>query len=402
VFIDDEQGLEFLEAAIDELNPDTQGNELALAISAIGRFHHHRSQYQQALTYTERARQIAEPLDEPFTLTAIYCYLAGTHQHLAEFERSMEWAWRTIALGEQKDYPLAIAAGYEYLAEASDTMGEWQDALEFADQDRQIGEKTGMLMRVAWAELSFAYAYSGLGDLPAAEEAGQKSLEIAETMGDSRLAILACAQLALVQTDLNREETAEQNARNAVERGIALNNPHMLCVSLTAFAYWYMQHGEWEDAFEHLDQADCVIAKTENRFNPLVSGPRYAEVSLGVGKLEKATEIVERTLALAREAPASHIEAVTHRVQAQIFAAQGAWDEAARCFEEAVAQLEQLGSRLELGRALYHRGRMQADLGEVTDARASLTRALGIFQDCSARLDEERTRAALDSLEDGA
>ena len=53
---------------------------------------------------------------------------------------------------------------------------------------------------------------------------------------------------------------------------------------------------------------------------------------------------------------------------------------------------------LELGRALYHRGKAQAKRGQVDVARVSLTRALGIFQDCSAKIDAERTRAALDPL----
>jgi tetratricopeptide (TPR) repeat protein len=224
---------------------------------------------------------------------------------------------------------------------------------------------------------------------------------MAEAMGDSRLAIIASAQLAVVQTDLDREETAEQNARNAVERGIALSNPYILCTSLAALAYWHMRYGEWEKAYEHLSQRARMIAKTDNRFIPLVSGPRYAEASLGVGQLEKATEIVERTLALASEAPSPHFGAVTRRVQAQILVAQGAWDEATRCFDNAIVQLEQLGSRLELGRALYHWGMMQAKRGQVDGARASLARALEILQDCNAKNDTDRVRTALDSLEFG-
>ena len=60
----------------------------------------------------ERARQIAEPLDEPVTLAFIYGNLAGLHHNLAQLDRSMEWAWHAIAFGERKNYPPAIATGY--------------------------------------------------------------------------------------------------------------------------------------------------------------------------------------------------------------------------------------------------------------------------------------------------
>jgi DNA-binding SARP family transcriptional activator len=397
--VGDERGREFLEAAINELNPDTQGNELALATCYIGRFHHFRGQHRQALTHLERARQIAEPLDEPHTLTHIYVYLAGAHLLLAEFDKSMEWARQAIALGEQKTYPLAIMFGYEYLAEVSVGMGKWQDALEFAGQERQIGERIGLLGLVAWAENNFATAYYGLGDLLAAEKAGRKSLEMAEAVGDFRLAVLAGAQLSIIQTDLGQAEIAEENAKTAVQRGIDRNLVQMVHPSLGALAHCHMQYGDWENAIKHLDQFARVIAESDNRYDSLLNGPQYAEASLRTGQLDKAVEIVERTLTQSREAPSRHIEAVARRVQAQILAAQGAWDEAARCFDEAIARLEQLGSRLELGRALYHRGTMQADRGEAQDARTSLARALEIFQASSAKIDAEGACSALDSLE---
>ena len=389
-----------MEAAISELNPDMQGNELALATASIGRFHHYHGQHQQALAYLEQARQIAEPLDDPRTLFPIWFYLAGAYQQLAELDKSIEWARRSITLGEQKNYPPSVVVGYEYLTEASVLMGKWQDALKFAEKEIEIGNMIGHLDAVGWAELNLAYIYYGLGDLIAAESAAQKSLNRARATGNSRLAVYAVARLSIVQTDLGKIELAEQNARNAVDQVTDLDQTSMMARrSLYALAYWHVQHGEWKNAFEHLNQAASIIAETDNRYYPLINAPLYAEASLQVGQLEKAAELVERTLALAREAPSPHIEAVTRRVQAQILAAQDSWDKAERAFDDAIAQLDELGSRLELGRALYHRGEMQTKRGETDAARASLTRALGIFQDCSAKIDAQRTRAALDSWE---
>ncbi|UCC65328.1 MAG: hypothetical protein JSV36_09920 [Anaerolineae bacterium] len=193
----------------------------------------------------------------------VYALLAGAHKLLAQFDTSFEWARHAVALGERKNYPIAIAAGYEYLAEAAVSMGKWQDALEFAGQERRVAEKTGMLNRIAWADLSFADAYYGLGDLPAAEEAAQTSLDRAEEIGESRLAIIAGASLSLIQADLGQTNTAEKNARNAVERGIDLNSPAILFESLEALAYWHMQYGDWEDANRYLDQCARVIAESE-------------------------------------------------------------------------------------------------------------------------------------------
>ncbi|MCP4536609.1 MAG: hypothetical protein GY832_05635 [Chloroflexi bacterium] len=397
--VGDERGQEILESAINELNPDTQGNELALATASMGRFHHYLGQLRQALVYLEQARQIAEQLDDPRTWRYIYIYLAGAHQQLAELDQSTEWARRSIALGEQKSYPPSVVVGYEYLTEASILMGKWQDALEFAEQEIKSANTIGHLIEVSWAKFNLAYTYYGMGDLLAAEKAVQKALEMAKELADSRLAVFAVAQLSIIQTDLGQTEMAEKNVKNAVQRGAEITHMQTVCRSLGALAYWHTQYGNWEDALDHLDHAAGIIAETDNRYELLLIDPRRAEASLRAGKLEKATEIIERTLALAREAPSPHIKAVALRVQAQILASQGSWDKAARAFDGAIIQLDQLGSRLELGRALYYQGDMQAKRGEADGARAPLTRAFEIFQDCHAKTDAERTRAALDSLE---
>jgi hypothetical protein len=60
---------------------------------------------------------------------------------------------------------------------------------------------------------------------------------------------------------------------------------------------------------------------------------------------------------MTRLANARHYEALALRVHGQILARRGIWNEATHAFAEAIRRLEDLGSRLELGRALYHRAR---------------------------------------------
>ncbi|MCP4536608.1 MAG: protein kinase [Chloroflexi bacterium] len=233
-----EQGLGLLEDAINELNPDTQGNELALATASLGRFYHNRGQHRRALAYLEQARQIAEPLDDPRLWHYVCIYLAGAHQQLAEFDKSMEWARHSITFGEQNSYPPSIAIGYEYLTEASVLMGKWQDALKFAEQEIEIAKNTGQLIAVSWAERNLADTCYGLGDLRAAKDAIQKSLDMAKAMGNFRLAVNASARLSIIQTDLGQVELAGQNARNVVEQASDFDQILiMVWSSLYALAY---------------------------------------------------------------------------------------------------------------------------------------------------------------------
>ena len=149
--IGDPQGLARLEEALVELDPATQAAPLALATALVGRHHHYRTHHRKAIEYLERARQLAEPLDDAFALVNIYTYLAGAHQHLLAYDESDRWARASIELGERRDFPVGTAMGYEFLAENAAGRGHWQDALRYAALDDEHGRKTGSLARIAWS-----------------------------------------------------------------------------------------------------------------------------------------------------------------------------------------------------------------------------------------------------------
>ena len=101
--VGDSRGLVCLEQALSELDPRTQTNALALATALVGRYYHYRTEHRKAIEFLERARQLAEPLDDPETLCNIYSYLAGAHQHLLQYDESDRWARATITLGEHRN-----------------------------------------------------------------------------------------------------------------------------------------------------------------------------------------------------------------------------------------------------------------------------------------------------------
>jgi tetratricopeptide (TPR) repeat protein len=175
----------------------------------------------------------------------------------------------------------------------------------------------------------------------------------------------------------------------------------LVCQGLDALAHWHMQAGDPQAALTCVEEAVDAAALTDSRLVQLFVGPRHAEAQLAVGNPPKAAELAHQAVLLAREVDARHYLAVTRRVLGQILAVQAEWDAAAGEFEAAVAGLDELGSRLELGRTLYHQGEMQALRGEHEAAHTSLERALAIFDACSAEIDMGRARTALEALAAG-
>ncbi len=394
----DERGFGFLHAALHELNPTTQTNELAVANAMLGRLHHYRGQYPLAIEFLERARQLAEPSDDASTLGDIYAYLAGAYVQLARFDKSMDWARRGVTLGERKNYPLAAALGYEFLGMASFCLGNWPDTLVFAARAREIGEKIGSLDHLAWAEFCQGVALYGKGDLPAAVAAARTAAETAVEIGDGRLAVLARARLVLVEADLGAEEAARTDAELALAYSGELGQTYMQSEGHWGTAYLHLRREAYELAAGFYEQYTEFLTGMDNRCMPLLLGADHAEAYWGAGRLEEAAQIIAEHLTIAREAQSRHYEAVARRVQGQIFMAQKLWNEAGQAFDEAIATLDSLGSRLELGRAFYYRGRLRHTLGHAEAARADWTQARTLFQETGARPMLWRTHLALGQL----
>ena len=119
---------------------------------------------------------------------------------------------------------------------------------------------------------------------------------------------------------------------------------------------------------------------------------RYKSVSLSMAALADDTLPFpsEFNSVVSALAAAQHGVGCARRVQGQILAAQGRTSEAEAAFDEAVATLEKLGSRVELGRAYEQRALMRRTLGQAEAARADLQRALSLFVACGASIDRGR------------
>lgn len=383
--VGDRRGVEFVRAALSELNTDTQANELAMAWATLGRYSTYGGQYSQAIDFLERARHLAEPLGNSEALLTCYHFLAGTLQQLARYHQSIEWARQCVALGERANYPLAVVYGYMYLAEDSYLLGKWQDTLTYAARQRQMAEEIGSQINMAWSEWCRAVAGYGQGNLLKALDAAHGALAMAETFGDKRLVVLIKSLLSRIECDLGEEEAAQADAEYALERADESGEVLMKCASRHALAVLHLQREEWETAVQIYEQCAEILTGTENRNMQLLIWPTYAEAYWAWGRLDRAAEIIADGLALAEDAQSRHFEGVARRVQGQIFMAQKRWDDAERAFNKAIATLDELGSHLELGLACYWRGVMGYHCGDWEPAHSDLVRARLLFQETGAK-----------------
>ena len=396
--IGDERGLPYLEDALAELDPETQTHELALSTACMGRYYHYRTEHRKAIEFLERARHMAEPLDNPSSLIPIYLFLAGAHQHLLSYKESDHWSRLVIALGERTKNPEAIAGGNEFLSENAAQRGFWDDALAYAELDRINGEKCGSLARVAWSDFSKVLGLRGKGRLVESRDTVRATLALCEQIGEGRLATWCEPFLAMVEADLGEDDAARAHAEHGWVRAQQLGQLVLSGCALHGAGYAALLRNDIGDAIKWYELYVPLVRDTENGVVRNFIMGSAAEAFVRAGRMDEAAVLLRQALEVSETSNSPHFLGLARRVQGQMFVGQGKFDEALPSFDRAIELLHQTGSRLELGRAHFQRAAMQLERGDTNAqalARIAVERVRGDFAAMGARHDLEMAEQRL-------
>ena len=374
--IGDERGRAHLLAALDDLDLQSHPRDLARANAILGRYYHLHADWDMAIQYLERARQIAEPLDEPTVLVEIYAYLAGAYQQSGDFETSMEWARQSIAHGERSGILASVALGEEFLAEDYLATGRWRLALQHAEADCQIGEKIGSLARQAWGIHSLANAYYGLGDLEKALQTANECLQIVDRTGDLRLEALIRSTRANIYADLGEFEAAWSDADYVVQRAQITGQGQLQIWGVDVRVNLYTLQERWQELLDLIlqVQSDMGDRHTGQYFLALIRLDRRQD-------LQGMLESLDRSVLDEEEYYSPWYWYIVALASAYL----GDHEDAAVCFEKAIKRFEDREERISLGRALHQRAIFRQTSNELTLARQDLQRAVDLFTQCGAK-----------------
>jgi class 3 adenylate cyclase len=357
--IGDARGLASLEEALAELDPRTQTNELALATALVARYYHYRAEHAKAIEFLNRARELAEPLDDAKTLTDIYTYLAGAHQHVLQYEESCRFARAAIALGERKGHPLAIALGNEFLGENAAGRGFWDDALAYSAKNAEHGRKVGSFARLAWSAFCRAQALQAKGDLTSALSAALEAIALSSQIGEERLATWLDPLTATIAADLGDDDAARMHADRGYERAQQLNQLVLSAWALDGLGYAARLRGDVEAAADAYGRYVTLVSDTENAVARNLALAHAAEAMIAAGRLDEASALIDQALAIAQFAGAPHRYALALAAKGRLFAARSRHDDALAAFDEAIALYAQCDSRVERARTVCARAEVR-------------------------------------------
>jgi tetratricopeptide (TPR) repeat protein len=317
----DPRGIEYVQQALEVLDPESNPLETANALSTEARFHHLAGRHKHATELLLRAAELVDPAAESDSVSTfaapvisqVYAYLAGAHQHYGLFEDADRWARRAIEFGRKHNVLFAEASGLEFLGEDAVHRGAYQESLEFAAQETEIAEKLHSRERRAWVHYYAGHCYVMLAQPERAADEFQSGIALGEAIGEKRVLSLLNANLAITQARLGQFDKALKTATTNLEgaASIGLLYTHFEALrSLADVHYRRALSGAYDGALDEAErfcrQAEELVAPTESRVSRLWLGPLYIEVLLAQNKRDEARAKLGAYQALVAECQSPH------------------------------------------------------------------------------------------------
>ena len=301
----DPRGIEYVQQALEVLDPQTNPIETANALSTEARFHHLAGRHGRARDLLLRAVELVEPLAQGESVTTsaapvisqVYAYLAGAHQHFGLFQDADRWARRTIEFGRKHNALIAEANGLEFLGEDAVHQGNYKESLEIAAREAAIADKLHSRERRAWVHYYAGGSYQMLGQPERAVQEYQAGIALSEAIGEKRALALLNANLAITEATLGQYDHALKTATTNLERAVSIGLLYTHFEALRALAEVHYRRslskayeGALEEAERVCRQASELVEPTESRVSRLCLGPLYIEVLLARNKRDEARE----------------------------------------------------------------------------------------------------------------
>jgi CHAT domain-containing protein/tetratricopeptide (TPR) repeat protein len=366
----------------------------------MGNAYQRQGEMGLALETYERARRMAEELNDYQLILRSYNNIAIVYAVQGDYERALEYFQKSLALNrEQRDKVKTGATSMDddalgvlmNIGNVHRHRGSYRRALEYYQQAVTLNEKLGNKMVAARLLNNIGNVYKMQNDDELAFEYYQKSLVLKEAVDDKQGIAVALSNMGDTARQLGDYAHALDYLQRSLDIYEALKAQASVAEVLTYISRLYQSQG---DAKRALDSSQRSLALSESLGEKVIAAndlEDLANIYHGKGDDAQASDYAERALALARSTGEREVlwEALMRAGRIQL--GLGRTAEARKDFEESIATIEALRSDVAGGEqeqqssfadkvAPYH------DMVALLVAQHDFTGALGYAERAKARV----------------
>jgi tetratricopeptide (TPR) repeat protein len=400
-----EKARENFDMAFRILETMPENAELATLYSDKARMSYFTQDVSEAHSWVMKALELAKKLGSSEVIASSYINLALVIGATGDWKKALECLEKALKIALDNGHIDEALRAYNNIASTLPSE-ESERALEYSEKGFELAKKVGHIKWFSWFGSSLSWTYTGMGNMNKALLLAEESEALDRKTGDQNNLEFSTERLGFVYHVLGEWDKSERYLKEALTISQKLNNTQSIFRSYAVLGWFYYDRGEYAAAKECFEKGHEVVEKAGMKHIELLASQMIAGASAELGEIEKANDLIDKSLNFGVEKENKQLIAGAHGARAVVFRVEKKWDESIGFFEKSLKEYEALGARqfdvyflaklilVEYAGALVERNQE----GDTDKAHSLLNQALEIFQKIGAKKDIEKTMKLLEAL----
>lgn len=349
--------------------------------------------FEQALTYSEQARDLALAIDAKGSLAASLWIISKVHLVTGRLDEAMPYLEDALRISRE-----AVDKGIEGLVLFDlgilfSWRREYEQAQHFMQQSPSIGQTHNMQLLLLISLWIGGLVSDGKGAYAEALTSLQQGLELSERLGDKLFKCRILNTLGWIYGELYDLERARHYNQEGLSVSSTLGDPEIIRNAALNLGDNYLVLGDLEQAQQHLEKVH-QDAQQRGTWGEEWMKWRYTqhlahslgELWLSKGSPQQALECAETCLQLSEPSMSRNNLVKGWRLKGQALLAQGQSAQAQAALARALTLAQDIGNPTQLWKTYQALGELYESQADLEQARVIYRNAVNIIEDVAERL----------------
>ena len=347
----------------------------------------------EALSWAQKAFELAERLDNPAVLASCYNDLGTLSLKSREFEKSLEYYEKGLKIALENNFVVDAFTLYNNLCNLYLATGKFQKTFETAQKGLELAKKGGSPYGLTWINSVLAECYLGTGDIQKAISIWEDVLALAKRAKHTVQISGAMTGLGWSYQLLGEWDKSLQYLMEALDIAKKIGEYQFSGSITMALGELFMEMEDYGEAEKYFNEAINIYEKTKELASLFFEAfPALSRLYLKMGEVEKAKELIEKTYEQAARTKSRFVALYAELLKAMLFREQKNWEQSIQHFEKSLQECKSIDMQkwhvIQFAEILYEYGTMylnRNDEGDKEKAYSLLDQALEIYKKLDAK-----------------
>lgn len=341
----------------------------------------YQGNYHDAIALSEKALAMNRDVQDREASILLLDNLANSYFDTGSNEKALETFHQALALATEVDDKKNMGMVVGNIGQVYWKQGDFPEAIANLEKAKEISEGLGDTEVLASTICNLGLVYLDQGELIEAKEKFEKSMELFQTLGIRDQVAVMHFNIAAVNSYLGNFQQVCDSLQKTIEIAEDVGDQNLLATARGNLASVYVELGNYEMAGELLKKAMKTSREIGAKSTEALNWMNLGDLYRAQGKSKDALAAYQNTLRIAQEIKERLLVADCLERIAGSYSKMGIPAQELNALHRALSIEEAVGNRAGIGAINMRIGNALYKAKRITEADAALTKSIDILRD---------------------